>query len=348
MESTMPEVTNVLEHYDMECIDSERLKKGHSNSKFLVKTRDGLYLLRKYSKPGDVRFSRKFRNVDTVAYEHFVLEYAASQGFPCVAPLPNSQGQTITEHNEYLFALFPFIDGETRVSTMKVGLQSARLLGKFHRLMANFPIANQRPFWGYKTRIAQWFHQNEVGIGTADEIMEWCKHLEPTTETEEYISANAIVLEEALNALAQEFPADAYDQFPVVVNHGDYYQANIGVVDGQVNVVYDFDDCTKELRMYDLAKIVGYHAGDCGKKIDFEKARELVGAYRQESEISGRELALFPYMLFAEKVHLLLGVFGVVRSNPEYNPLGVMQMMLEPLKWLVNNRAELSGQFARI
>ncbi len=78
-------------------------------------------------------------NLDTIKYEHEVLKYLANQDFPCIAPITNVKGKTVSEYNQYQYALFPFVGGETDIQDIEIGTQSATLLGNCHNIMESYP-----------------------------------------------------------------------------------------------------------------------------------------------------------------------------------------------------------------
>ena len=106
----------------------------------LLSTRDANYVLRAY------RYAPKDRS--RVAYEHAIAQYVQAHGLPAIAPVPLPSGETILEHEERFYALYPFARGEQisreQVTDPEIIAAMGRCLGQLHQLLSVYPSARVR------------------------------------------------------------------------------------------------------------------------------------------------------------------------------------------------------------
>jgi Ser/Thr protein kinase RdoA (MazF antagonist) len=332
----------VMGRYGIEITRIEPGDEGSTNANLILNSVAGRFFLRRYSKPREAGWNRIIRTRETIRYEHDVMRYAAQHGIPCIPPIENIEGDTVTEHDGRFYALFPYIATEPLRPSGAKGIEEARLLAKYHNVMLHYPVTRQRPGWGYAGRLPDWFHENQIGIGTVDEILDWLDELSPVDEVSDYLRRNAPHIRDAVAMLGDEFPEDVYRTCPIVVNHGDYIFKNIGVTDGRL-ILFDFDFCVRDLRVYDLSMLLGYTAGEAhtARDIDARVARRIVGTYREFADLSTEELRLVPYMLIAFRLRIFLGNLGILRSTSGY-PLLLIRRNLEGIRWLMEHRRDIS------
>lgn len=107
-------------------------------------------------------------------------------------------------------------------------------------------------------------------------------------------------------------------------------------------MLFDFDFCVRELRIYDLAMLLGYAGGEehTGRNMDPRIVAQIVTSYRQRAYLSTEELSLAPDVLMAFRLRILLGNVGILRSTGHY-PLALIRRNLEALRWLAQHRQAL-------
>jgi Ser/Thr protein kinase RdoA (MazF antagonist) len=340
-------VLAALDQYGLEVSKVSRLPKGHSNDHFIVEAGPGTHVLRRYAQPGQRGWNRRVRSAASVQYEHDVLAFAHARGIPCLPAVPNRDGRTVTEHDGRLYALFPFLDAQTYVDDVDAGVKAARLLAVFHRVMGEFAPPSQRPHRGFRPFLKDWFHDCEEGLGRADEILRWALTLDAQTPTQRYMAEHAAALMAALDALGQ-FPAELYAQRPAVVNHGDYYYANLGCRDGQIVAVYDLDDCVLDHPMLDLSLLAFMFASHGKPSMDLDVADAVIAAYRRGNDLSAGAVATLPFFVIAHMLHIAICLYGVVRSKPQADAQWLTAIHVELVLWLMQNRCDLSDHFGRL
>lgn len=343
----MCKINEILNKYNLEALTVDEVHKGSTNDNFIVETQIGKYFLRKYSKP-DQSYSRKpriIRTDETILYEHSVLKYARDKGFFCVPPLENNEGSTVTKDGDDRYALFPYVHmRDFEPPAEEKGIEAAGLLAKYHEMMKDYPVKEQRPNWGYIGRLTEWFDKNQAGLDKLEDILSWLKSLKPDNELFEYLSQSKSSIVDLVNMLSDDFPEDAYQKYPIVVNHGDYMQKNIAVTDENKLILVDFDFCVRELRIYDLALLIAYTAGEehTGRYIDPAVARNIVDSYRKYSDMSPEELCLMPYMAIAFRLHLFLGTLGIMKKTSEW-PIFLVKRNVEGMRWLLMHSRDIKN-----
>jgi Ser/Thr protein kinase RdoA (MazF antagonist) len=336
------DIQQILAPYGIQAIRIERVEQGSTNSSHIVEGDTGRFFLRRYARPEESGWNRILCTQETIRYEHALLRYAAENGIPCVPPMANAAGNTVTEVEGRYYALFAYTAAEPyRPPRSAQGIREAELLARYHNVMERYPVTRQRQGWGYAGRLRAWFHENQRGIGTVDEILAWAGALDPNNEAHALLSSNAAYIRELVDMLDDEFPEELYAQGPLVVNHGDYIPKNIGVRDEGL-VLFDFDFCVRELRIYDLAMLLGYTAGEehTGRYMDAQVAANIVRAYRERAYMTADELCLAPYMLIAFRLRILLGNLGILKSTGSYPP-ALLRRNIEALRWLAEHRPKI-------
>lgn len=332
----------VISRYGIAATHIEQGEKGSTNTNLILTGKMGRFFLRRYSKPEESSWNRIIRTRETILYEHDVMEYASRHGIPCIPPLRNIEGDTVTEQEGRFYAMFPHVATEPFHPSGSRGVKEAELLARYHNIMAHYPVTRQRPGWGYAGRLSAWFHENQLGIGTMDEILDWLSGLEPGDETMNFLRQNAVHIRDAIRMLEDDFPKDVYSTCPIVVNHGDYIPKNVGIVGGDL-ILFDFDFCVRDLRIYDLSMLIGYTAGEAhsARDMDARVAQNIARAYRAIADMPARELGLVPYMLIAFRLRIFMGNLGILRSTSSY-PFALIKRNLEGIRWLMEHRRDIS------
>lgn len=216
------DVEQVLARYGLTGARIEAAAQGSTNCNVTVESNGQRFFLRRYAQAGESSWNRILCNEETIRYEHQVLRYAAEQGVPCIPPLENASGDSLTVVAGRHYALFPYVQAEPyRPTRAAKGIREAALLARYHNAMQGYPLRQQRPGWGYWGRLGAWFHQNQVGIGTLEELLAWMGSLGARDQRDAYLRQNAAWLWALVRELEEAFPEELYACCPVVVNHGD-------------------------------------------------------------------------------------------------------------------------------
>jgi len=348
MDATTVAALNAAAEFGVNVTGISRAPGGRTNLNIVIKSGDAQYFLRCYTLPQDTGWCRRLRSRESILYEHQVTAFAASRGIPCVAPLRSPRGETVVEVDGHFYSLFPFIESGSLPADDARTRLAAGFLGGFHNVMREFPVRTQRPQRGFLPLMADWFHLSETDSGRVAEIVDWARRLKPRTDTQKAVARNICYVEEALRVLREDFPFSAYDEFPVVVNHGDFSRGNIGWRDGKIVALFDCDTCSLDLRMADIAGFLWRFIWEDNSVFDMERIRPVVEAYRSENEIAGRELSLCPYLLMARFSYTVLQHLGAIRIRPEANLMVSIIVRAEPIKWALSLRARISSEFAKL
>lgn len=314
-----------------------RIDQGSTNANFVVRTLDTSFLLRRYARPGQSPWATQSHRREAMLYEHGVLVYAQERGIPCIAPLPDRHGETLVEADGDAYALFPYVVSQRPTLPREViGARAARLLARYHRVMEDYPVTSQRPGWGLAGELASWFHVASLGVSRVPDLLAWLTEAPGDSDAHGYAREQAARIADLVRYVGDRHPAQAYARYPVIVNHGDYILKNIGETECGL-VLYDWDCCVRELRVYDLAMLVGYTGGEehTARNIDPRIARSVVQAYRETASMSVEELALVPYMLVAFRLRFLLNNLGRLMTTGSCRP--TLRRDLEGMRWLCDH-----------
>ena len=241
------------------------------------------------------------------------------------------------------------MDTDTHVYRWLAGVEGASMLARFHCIMlGRDEFKEQRPLWGFRVRPTDWFQDNQASDKTIGWLMDWAQSLSRDSIERKYIASNARYLPKAFRVLTDLLPCSAYRTYPHVVIHGDYCPANIGLESGHVKLIYDFDDCSLDLRIFDLATIISHFAGKYGIDLEQKRARPLIDAYREVMEMDSGEIALAPLMMIARNFYYIMCVLGTMEKCPDISGMMPLQLFFEALKWQIDNFDRLSSFFKQV
>ena len=137
----------VLSRYDIGAIEriSDYRKGSRRAAKMLVGATKGKYLLKRRAYGNDVR--------NHVQFAHEVQKRLKEHGFPVAGLVETIDGLTFVEHDNRIYELFRFINGNRFDKSNPAAAESGRILAHFHDILREFPL---EPTAKKKT-----FHQDE-------------------------------------------------------------------------------------------------------------------------------------------------------------------------------------------
>jgi Ser/Thr protein kinase RdoA (MazF antagonist) len=224
----------------------------------------GRYVLRRY---------RDRRAVDTVVFEHTILDHLGGLGWPVAVPVAAGDGQRILEVEGRLYAVFPRLPGRRGVPERpREPRKLGRMLARLHRDLAtcNYeapetlfaPLLNVATTWG-------------TGTHTVDELLATYAEGSPEAAAE---------CQRALDEVRAEVAGLDTSGMTRTLIHGDWHAGNILYSSGAVTGVLDFDFAHPDLRVADLAISATVISDDA--------AVELIEGYQEEQTVEPAELRL--------------------------------------------------------
>lgn len=235
---------------------------GTLNRIYLLTTVSGTFVLRAYRYPATER--------GAVKAEHELIAYARRHGLPAIAPLAlagNTQ-ETIYEHNQQLFALFPHAPGfqtPRQHLTIEHAAAMGEMLATLHQRLANYP----------HTRVT---HRSlDVDTPSALATIDQLLTLLQAKEKPEQVDRQALKrLQQRKAYLVQASYYQDAVHFPdeQQVIHGDYHDANLF-----------FDDVSKEReqRAYSVSAIIDWEKAFVAPRT-YEVLRTLQYSFSMQTE----------------------------------------------------------------
>ncbi len=327
---TAAELGEALSHYDLGLVQKVTpFRRGSRRApKLIIKCERGKYLFKRRSKGKD--------DLARVAFTHQIQLSLAAQNFP----LPHLLG-TIRDNNSMLvlhsniYEMFEYIKGSGYDGSLESTFNAGRILGLYHKLLANFQSEYTAPGGSYHN--ARAIHQsirNTVGSLPMES--------RPPTEI---LSSTVEFLEKAYMHCSSQVGKIGLSDWPKQIVHGDWHPGNMLFSDKQIVAVIDYDAARLQQRVIDLANgslqfsIIG--GSDDPTKwpdyIDESRFKRFVLGYDKANVISRLELKALPYLMceamIAEAVLPIAatGSFGRIPGFP------FLQMVERKVRWILDN-----------
>lgn len=259
------------------------LPGGYSNRIARVDARTGRFVARRY---GRLHVTRA-----AIAFEHAVVEHAASRMREVVAPLRDAAGATIVALPDgALASVSPYVEGETGRRDPATACAAAAVLARFHRTQADVHVAGGLRSARFAGTLA-WLRERFVRFA-ADPLvgraLDW----------------DALVVA-ATAATARVSPHAA--QLPVTIVHGDANPGNVVAVEpGVVSGLIDFDFVHETERAYDVGVLVDEFArADDDAALDLARVGPMLAAYHEVAPLTPHERTLLPEAMLRHALYLV-------------------------------------------
>lgn len=248
-------VIDAVESQDYLCDARLLALNSYENRVYQVGIEDDLPVIAKFYRPG--RWSR-----EQIAEEHqFSLELADA-GISVIAPMANSEGVTLRDHNGFMFALFERRGGyPPELDNMDNLLVLGRTLGRIHAVGASANFAHR-----------QSINVQRFAIDSYEFLAE---HFVPT----ELQPAYTTLCEDLISILKER-----YHDVPGIRVHGDCHVGNILWRDNTAHFV-DLDDCSTAPAIQDLWMFLSGEPSHQSLQIS-----ELLEGYQEFADFDPREL----------------------------------------------------------
>ncbi|MBX3359255.1 MAG: phosphotransferase [Phycisphaeraceae bacterium] len=140
------EAAVVCSHYDLGVVEEvRRLSRGSRHTpKVILRTTQGLFLLKRRGGPGARTDARR------VALSHETQTFLARAGFPVPRLLSTRAGnRSMVELGDRVYEVYEVVPGAGYDRSVTSTLEAGRILGVFHRLLADFHPTIQTHTGGY-------------------------------------------------------------------------------------------------------------------------------------------------------------------------------------------------------
>lgn len=224
-------IPEVLARYGLEPLSQpEPVAGAVRNPSYRVATRDGDVL---------VRFHKKGATRQGLAFEHEVIDWAASQGLPVAAALCDRDGHTVQSHGGTLVAVFPFVAGET-LERGRIDVAGATALGEAHgwchAVLAGYPGPVARAWRSG----ASWDMAASIDVlSRCDDLI---RYYPAPGDVQLGIQAGLREQLALLETVGVPRPQEDFRHLPVQLVHGDFHERNVVFgEDGTLAAIVDWE-----------------------------------------------------------------------------------------------------------
>lgn len=340
------ELAIVLSHFEVGIIQAvQEFPRGSRKApKLLVKTENGLYLLKRRAQGKDDPFK--------VAFCHDLQLFLADKKFPLPHLLGTRKGNnSMLQRGGRIYELFEYIRGTVYDQSGEATADAGKTLGLFHKLVTGYQSAYEAPTGSYHASRA---------VGRAVELI-------PETMSRQRGVGRSGECKEVLGTL--EFLGQSYAQaansveraglgdWPTQIVHSDWHPGNMLFRGPRVVAVIDYDAARLQQRVIDVANgalqfsIVG--GGDDPDQwpegLDERRFLAFLRGYDSVpsgSLLSHAELRVIPALmieaLIAEAVIPIAatGCFGRMNGGP------FLRMVAKKVRWLQSYSEKLARALA--
>ena len=339
------ELAIVMSHYDVGAIEAiqEYAKGSRKAPKALIRTGEGLYLLKRRAKGKDDPFK--------VAFCHSLQLHLTDRQFP----LPHLIG-TRDENNSLLqcgghvYELFEYISGTQYDFTLNATYEGGKILGLYHKLTRNFESEYEPAEGSYHnaSSVKKAFELIPKAIARLDEHktkerLEEAKRLTWGCQMA-YMQAASKVDELGLNS------------WPMQVVHSDWHPGNMLYRGSQIIAVIDYDAARVQQRILDTANgglqfaILGggEDPAEWPAHLDEARLNRFMSGYEQVEGgmLSKAEIACVPWLMIEALIAESVLPIAATGRFSRMDGVGFLQMVERKVKWLEANAERLVGNLS--
>lgn len=260
---TPDELTRWLADYNVGTLtDLRGIPAGIENTNYFVYTTAGRYVLTLFE---------KLTAAELPFYLH-LMAHLADHGIPSARPLPNRQGSLLGELNGKPAALVSFLPGK---DVERPGTAHCAAVGT---MLARIHVAGQ----SYAGRM-----DNPRGVA-------WWREVTP--ELRDFVSAGDGAL---LTAEVEFQSGQRFEDLPRGAIHADLFRDNALFEGTRISGVIDFYFACTDALLYDVAICVNDWCVKPTGRLDEERTKALLDAYRKTRPCTDAEHPAWPVMLRA-------------------------------------------------
>ena len=325
-----------LSHYDVGIISSiKEFPRGSRRSpKAVLDTQKGRLLFK--------RRAHGHADLRKVAFTHQVQLRLAGESFPLphlIGTRPDNNSMLVL--GEHIYELFEYVEGASYDGSLESTADAGRILGLFHKLLADFRGDYAPPRGSYHDAAAI---GEAIGNTAGSLPMESRPDPGVLMETVNYLKA-------AYRDCADQANQLGLKNWPPQIVHGDWHPGNMLFRDHHVVAVIDYDSARLYPRVIDLANgalqfsITG--GGDDPARwpdyIDRTRLRRFMAAYDSANVISKAELQAVPLLMCEAMIAEAVLPIAATGSFGRMEGFSFLQMIHRKVRWTLAHAAEIAG-----
>jgi Ser/Thr protein kinase RdoA (MazF antagonist) len=337
------ELAIVLSHYDLGPIkEITPFKRGSRKSpKVFIEAGRGVFILKRRAPGRDDPLK--------VAFCHLVQNHLARQDFPVPHLIPTRRHKnSMVRYRQWTYELFQYVPGEAYDQSVRQTQDAGRVLGLFHKYLADYQTDYEPPMTGY--------HDSESVRTSLNHVPTRLKGHDSVYGKEAELLATTQWLFEAYEEAVAQTEAAGLKQGPAQIVHGDWHPGNLLFREHQVVAVIDYDSVRALQKVTDLANgllqfsIVG-NTDDPDRWPDYfdeDRAKAFLLGYLQHQAVDRSQLSLLPGLmkeaLIAESALPIAtgGSFGRIEG------FSFLRMVKRKVQWLTDHVEQWTASFEQI
>lgn len=254
-------------------------KKGYSNRSYRVDSIEGAYLFRE--------FLNKRRS--DIEQEFCLLASLKKNGIPTAHPIKSSEGLLLTEVNERLFALYPFLGGAEPPTNRATAFATGEVAGRLS--LMEIPAGFNATLFGSWKRILP-FVESEAAAELSDSDLSFLRNE------------------------AQRFEQTLPTNLPIGVVHADLFPDNVLFQGETLHAVLDFEEAAVDTLLLDVGVAIN---GFCFKegRLDEDLMDAFLTGYEAQRPLITDERAAVGEFIRYGLFGILFWHISTARGHPE-------------------------------
>jgi len=328
------ELAICLSHYDLGIIARiEEFGRGSRRSpKIVIDCHRGRFLFKRRARGKD--------DLAKVAFTHQIQLTLAGQNFP----LPHLLG-TRDENNSMLvwsgniYEMFEYVEGGNYDASLDATYHSGRILGLYHKLLADFRSDYSPPSGSYHNAAA-------IRKAVRNTVASFPVDRRPPAEV---LTETVNATEDIYSRCAAEADKLGLPTWQVQIVHGDWHPGNMLFREGHIVGVIDYDAARLQQRVIDLANgalqfsIIG--GGDDPTHwpdyLDLNRFKRFMVGYDEVNVVSVAELRAAPYLMCEAMIAEAVLPIVATGSFGRLNGFEFLQMVRRKSTWILQHYDEL-------
>lgn len=317
------QIFKILENWKISEFEQERISRGESTHNWMIRTRNGNYILRN---AGSDR--------DHIDFQNFILKELHNYNLSYSTPIPiEVNNSTYLELGKQFYVLYKFIDGEILDHSFKKPLAKdiGILVAKYHQAVSKID-------YGFKKVRKKSLFDNYAITCSLQKSAEIIKRKRNKHQVDELFLLNLNTILQTYNNIPLK-DIEGIKQLDRIPCHCDLNIENIILQSGKIVGLIDFGGISVEPRLFDFQNAVVYIAGSSGR-IDYPKMDAFVRGYFSVWPISASEITFMYSLMLADLALTLSWIFEQRRNENCRVKNSEAMFRINLFDWLIKHDSE--------